>query len=256
MNHGFPEELLKRISEGGSLSLQLIQTFFEAMQQSLQGNSDQKEAGYIYEKLTGDFLALYQDIIGRYLNAPQLGIPNELFQNILKAMDAHHRFSVLISEFALKFSKPFVESMGTIRKTAMEKNAAGNRFENFQDACDIAVGILEKKYDAYLKSDEGIADVARIVEGHAAYKSRMDAAGESWCRTLGIPGRTEVKNLSRNIYELRKQYRELNRRLDSLSESLLTSRFDGNAGNRGSNRKRKINPTENRNAASGNHETS
>jgi class III poly(R)-hydroxyalkanoic acid synthase PhaE subunit len=224
MNQVFPEELIKRIFESQSFSLQWMKTVFETLSREMPSDMDKKEADRIFEKIARDVMDLYQNFVGRYLNAPQPGVPNEMFQNLLKAMDAHYRFSILAGEFSIKLSKPLLESMKSIQEMLREKEDPETGREASQTAYDRLIGILEKTYDDYLKSREGIADVARVVEAHTAYKSRIHAAGEAWCRTLGIPTRSELNAISRTVYELRKQNRELSRRLDGISRSLSNQR--------------------------------
>lgn len=243
MDKDHPEELMRRLFEGGSLYLQLMKTMMEAAGKPLQGDAGHPEKDPIYEKLSEHYLELYQSVIGKYLKAPQFGIQNEMLQKVLAAFDAQNRLAVWIGEFLLKFGKPFVESMETIRPTIKDKEAAGEELNSAQAIYDAAVGILEKKYDAYLKSAQGVADVARIVEQYLNYKEKTNAAADSWYRTVGIPARNEMDGIFRSVYDLRKRYRQLSRRLDGLS------------GIAAPKKKIKSRPSRSKRVIPGNHET-
>jgi hypothetical protein len=166
-----------------------------------------------------------------------------MLQKVLAAIDAQNRLMVWIGEFLLKFSRPFVESMGTIRQTIEDKEAAGEELNSAQAIHDVAVGIFEKKYDAYLKSAEGTTDMARIVEQYMNYKEKMNAAADGWYRTVGIPTRNEMAGIFRSVYDLRKGYRQLSRRLDG---------FSGIAAPK---KKNKARPSRSKRVIPGNHET-
>ena len=244
MDKDHPEELMRRLFEGGSLYLQLMKTMVEATEKPLQGDAGRPEKDSIYEKLSEHYLELYQSVIGKYLKAPQFGIQNDMLQKILAAIDAQNRLTVWIGEFILKFNRPLLESMGKIRQTIEDKEAAGEELNSAQASYDVAAGILEKKYDAYLKSAEGTTDMARIVEQYMNYKEKMNAAADGWYRTVGIPTRNEMAGIFRSVYDLRKRYRQLSRRLDGIS------------GNAEPKKKNKTRSSRSKRVIPGNHEIS
>ena len=163
------------------------------------------------------------------LKIPQLGIYRETLHQIMDAIDAHHQFATDTSDFIIKFSKPLKKSLKTLDQSLKSKHAEKNGFKSTKDIYDFISGVFDKECDDYLKSPEGVQDVANVIQSYVTYRERSDEAKDIWLKSLSIPTKKEMEDVYRSIYDLKKRVRnqdkqitEQQKLINSLSERIMS----------------------------------
>lgn len=215
-----------------------------AIQQSIRaasgGEAGSEELNELFEKISQSTLAFYQDQVGKYLAVPQLGLPREALQQIMSAVDAYHRLLGAMSDFGLKFSLPLKKSLEVLSQVIKDREKAGDDFKNAQEIVGLAVTLLEKNVDDFLKSAEGGKGVVQMVEAYLEVKEKTDAVLSQVYKFLSLPTKREMEDVYKRIHDLRKKTRKqdltileqtdhlkrLNRKILELEASLTASSKD------------------------------
>jgi hypothetical protein len=150
------------------------------------------------------FTRWYDDMAGKFLRAPQLGLFREHLHEGFGASEALNRLAAVLGAFALRFGRPFqdavVEFSGTVARQEPPLNGSKEVYDAF-------VAVLAAKYEAFLSSTEGIDAVAEMIDGYLVFKDRLDGAMAPWFKFWAIPTKQEMADVHRQIHDLKKQNR-------------------------------------------------
>lgn len=199
---------MQSTDENGKLYLEFMNTVFEAARTMLADEDRGEKLDEIYNSLSQRWLELYQESVGKYLAAPQFGIQREALQQFNTSVAAYHRFIGAGGDFLVMFSKPLKKSMDIIQQTLQDEARMDADFNSARDVYGFAVKILEKEYDNWLKSPEGVQSVAGMVEKYVDYKKSLNPVRDNWFKSLAIPTKTEMEDVYKSIYELKKKSRQ------------------------------------------------
>ena len=212
--------LMDRIHQNGMLYVKFMSTVLEATRASYAEEGSDEALNAIHQRLAQHLLKLYQESIGRYLAAPQFGIPREAMAQTNMAIASYHKLLGAAGEFLLKFSKPLQQSMEVIQKTIKEKANKDEGFNSAKGVYGVAVKILDKAYDDWLKSPEGVQSVADLVEKYLEYKQNLNPVIDSWLRAFSVPTQKEMEDVYRGIYDLKKKGRQQDALINQQSETI------------------------------------
>ncbi len=225
--------IMEKILKSGDLYMGFMNAVLEAVRATYDGSDSHEELNEIYNGMTQNYFKFYQESVGKYLAAPQFGIPRESLHQIMAAFDSYHRFMGAIGDFLVKFNIPLKDSLEILQKTIKEREGTDDGFKSAKEIYDFAVDILDKRYDGYIKSPEGVQTVVNVVEKYLDYKKKSSAVRDIWFRSLSIPTTREMEDVYRGIYDLKKKTRkqeaiirdheDLINRLDQKVKELETS---------------------------------
>jgi len=152
------------------------------------------------------YTALYNEILGKYLRIPRIGLGGQSFQQLLYAIDAYHLLMGSLNEFLQAFTLPFAASLETFQTTYEKEKVV---FENPKDLYDAFLEIVDQKYETYLTSPEGVRDVTTLVDRYLEFKKRMDTAVAPFLAFNNIPTKDEMEAVYKRLNSLRKENRKL-----------------------------------------------
>ena len=200
--------MMQGTNENGNFYLEFINTVFEVTRAMFTNKDNDEQLNEIYDNLSKSWLNFYQDSFGKFLAAPQLGIQRESLQQVNAAIAAYHPFMAALGDFLVTFSKPLKNSMDLIQQTLQDEDRMNTEFNSAKDLYNFAVRIFEKEYDNWLKSPEGVQSVAGLVEKYMEYKKTLNPVRDNWFKSLAMPTRTEMEDVYKGIYELKKRSRQ------------------------------------------------
>jgi len=208
MDTDIQDKILEQMQRTGSLYFEWMQSVFESGKENSEDNWE-KMARQLSENVFG----VFHEIAGKYLKAPPLGIYREVIQQLTETVDAQHQFTAQINDFFVKLSRPFGKSLKALDQVFKSKDASNPSFNTPQDIYELLSNYLEKEYDAYLKSPEGVQDVADLIHGYVAYREKVDGVKDGWLKSLSIPTTKEMGDVYKSIYELKKRVRMQDQRI-------------------------------------------
>jgi len=200
--------IMEKILKSGDHYMEFMNAVLEAVRATYDGSDSHEELNEIYDKMTQHYLEFYQESVGRFLAVPQFGIPRESLNQIMTAFDSYYRFMGAIGDFLVKFNIPLKDSLEILQKAIKEREGTDDGFKSAKEIYDFAVNILDKRYDGYIKSSEGVQIVVDVVEKYLDYKKKSSAVRDIWFRSLSIPTSREMEDVYRGIYDLKKKTRK------------------------------------------------
>ena len=201
-------KILQNIIQNGHLYIEFMNTVLEAARAAHAGHDTDEVLNEIYNKMSQLYLNLYQANIGKIMGVPQFGIHREAQHQIMAAIDSYHRLMGAAGDFVAKFSMPMKDAMNVLQQEIRDREAAGDGFKSAKEIYDFAVNILEKRYDEYIKSPDGVKNVVDLVEIYLDYKKKHNIARDIWFRSLSIPTGKEMEDVYKGIHDLKKKTRK------------------------------------------------
>lgn len=200
--------MMRSLIENGMIYLRFMNTAFEGSQAAFAIDDRDENLNEIYNKLSQRWLELYQQSVGKYLAAPQFGIQREALQQFKASIAAYHRFMGAGGDFLVKFSKPLNKSMDMLQQALQDGQYTKNGANNAKNVYNLALSILDKEYDDWLKSPEGVQSVAGMVNRYLEYRQSLNPVRDNWLKSLAVPTKIEMADVYKGIYELRKTSRQ------------------------------------------------
>jgi len=221
--------MMQRIIENGNLYVKFMNTVLEATQAAYTREGSGQNLNEIHAHLSDHLLELYQQSVGKYLTAPQFGIPREALQHINIAISAYHKFMGAVGDFLIMFSTPFKNSMDILQQAVKDRERTDEGFKNAKEVYNFAVKIFDKEYEDWLKSPAGVQSVANMVDTYLEYRKKLNPVRDIWLKSLSIPTKREMEDVYKGIYDLKKKtrkqdamIREQNETIKSLTRKLQT----------------------------------
>ena len=198
----------QRINESANLYVKFGNTVLEATQAIFAGEDSNETLNEIYNNLTQHYLEFYQECVGKYLSIPQFGIQREAHHQIMAAIDSYHKFMVVFGDFLVVFSKPLRNAMKILPQAIRDKERTNEGFKSAKEVYNFAVNILDKSYDDWIKSPEGVQSVVKMVNSYLDYQRKLNRVKDNWFKSLSIPTKKEMADVYRGIYDLKKKTRK------------------------------------------------
>ncbi len=146
-----------------------------------------------------------QENMEKHLSGPKLGFLREDFQRLADFLDAYNKFMGTAGEFSQKFTVPFKSALTDIQEQIKNEET---QIENGEALYQLAVKIFHQKYDAFLKSSEGLKTLMDVVEHYLTCRQKLNDLLEMTLKPLSIPTKKEMEDVCREIYLLKKKTRK------------------------------------------------
>lgn len=99
-----------------------------------------------------------------------------------------------------------------------EADGGEKQAENTRDLLNRWLKIANDQLVAAQRSDEFLSAQRKLVSAAANYRKKQSELAELWCEAHAMPTRTEIDDLHKLVYSLRREVRELKRELRDLSK--------------------------------------
>ena len=210
-----PSEVVSKMAQAGWGG------YFHLYQQWLEGIQGEGKATepYGFENLDQDIFKIcteiYETDFRQLLNMPQVGLTRLSQEGINRAMDRFGQFQAAMAEFVYLLFLPLKKSLRAMQREV--KNAeAGKPAEDFKEHYRKWLKLLEGQYMTLFKSPEytrTMSHTLNTLEDFAQAKQELLAEALA---ALGVPTRRDMDELYREIYLLKKQVKDLSKRVSRL----------------------------------------
>ncbi|NNK56499.1 MAG: hypothetical protein HKP44_04225 [Desulfofustis sp.] len=206
-----PEMLLKLGQTSYSGSLQLQQKIIERI--SRLGESTE---AYKFEDIDENIFRMWTDIyeneFRQFLHVPQLGLLRAYQEKVSVAADKYALFQASLSEFLRLLAMPFHRSMQVMQEKLTEMAEQGTLPDDTKEYYTLWIKVLEGHFMTLFQNPEYVETLSRTINDLAEFVAARDAALEDIIGLLPVARKSEVDELSEDIYELKKRLRRLERK--------------------------------------------
>jgi class III poly(R)-hydroxyalkanoic acid synthase PhaE subunit len=206
-----PEVLLK-------LAQNFLSGYLELQQKAIQGlgRLGQTTEAYKFEDVDENIFRMWTDIYEKefrqFLQVPQLGLLRSYQEKMGKVADKYVYFQSTISEFLRMLGLPFNRSLHVMHEKLAEMAEQGSLPDDTKDYYNLWIKVLEGHFMTLFQTPEYVETLSRTVNSLAEFVTARDAALEDMIGTLPVAKKSDMDDMNREIYELKKRLRKLERR--------------------------------------------
>jgi class III poly(R)-hydroxyalkanoic acid synthase PhaE subunit len=161
----------------------------------------------------------YEESHGRILKSPAMGLSREYIERVLRSFDAYVAYLVALQEFVGILDKVGADAgrKWVAHITALKTE---DGLPSVRDLYRVWLDIFEATYNEVFRTPEYSKMQARVVDTGLRFKNRMDRALEDIFQFLPIPTETEIMELYKAFYELRREVRRQRAEIRELKAKL------------------------------------
>jgi len=217
-----PESMTALFKGSGAMPevlLKLAQTsmgsFMEMQQKMIQrvGRMGQSVEAYQFQDIDENMFSVWTDIYQKefqqFFRIPQLGLMRTYQEKSNQAADKYNLFQSTLSEFLNLLGLPFSRAMQVMQEKLGEMAENGELTEDTKVYYNMWVKVLEGHFMTLFQTPEYVETLTRTVNALADFSAARNAALEDMLSALPVAKKTEMDDMARELYELKKRLRKL-----------------------------------------------
>lgn len=206
-----PEILAKLAQTTLSGYLQLQQKWLERA-----GRLGESTEAYTFkdidENLFRAWSQMYEKEFRQFFRIPQLGLTRTYQEKINSAVDKYNIFQSTMAEFMRILTLPLSRTVAVMQEKIGQLAEKGGLPEDSHKYYQMWIKILEGHYMILFQSPEYTQILGKTLTALSDFAGAKNAVLEDLLSVLPIPKRSEVDELEREIYELKKRLRTLEKK--------------------------------------------
>jgi polyhydroxyalkanoate synthesis regulator phasin len=163
----------------------------------------------IDENMFHAWTEIYEKEFQQFFKVPQLGLMRSYQEKANQVADKYNLFQSTLSEFISLLGLPFSRSMQVMQEKMGEMAENDELTDDTKVYYNMWVKVLEGHFMTLFQTPEYVETLARTVNSLADFSAARDAAVEDMLSSLPVAKKTEVDDMARELYELKKRLRRL-----------------------------------------------
>lgn len=165
-------------------------------------------------ELTSLYWDAYERTFGRLVESPSMGFTRELNEKLFSGFDAWQDFRRVSIEYQGVLANGWVRIFEEMMRDSIEFAEKGKPITSLRDLIRLWTGTSDRVLGEIFVSEEYIKAQGRLFSATMTYRLREQEVVETFLKPGYIPTRSEVDEVHRNIYELRKEVKALKKALN------------------------------------------
>lgn len=158
------------------------------------------------------WLKTYEATYGRIIDMPIMGPSREDAERLRKNFEAAINMHAAWAQSIANYQSAFVEASQKTQEEVEKRFAEGVSPSSYKGYYDLWMETYSETFKEFLKSRFFASDLARLTSNSMDFqKSSRVLIEENLLRPANLPTRTEMDDLSKEVYLLKKQMKELAR---------------------------------------------
>ncbi len=155
---------------------------------------------------------IYEKEFRKYFHVPQLGLTRFHQERFNRFIDEANIYQNALNEFLYMFMIPMEKTSVVFQEKVGEMLEEGEILDNYKDYYNMWMKILEGHYMTLLKSPEYTQVLNNTIQSLAKYKKARNDFIVDIMGGLPIPSNQEMDELYKELYDLKKRVRELEKK--------------------------------------------
>ena len=177
------------------------------------GRLGESVEAYSFEKIDENIFhvwtEIYENEFKKFFHIPQLGLTREYQERFNSMMDKFHQSQANKAEFLRLLCLPFQRSMGVMQEKIAVLAETGELPDDSHEYYQMWIKILEGHFMTLFQTPEYIEALTRTIGSSTNFTEAKNAVIEDMIKDLPIAQKSEMDDLSREVYELKRRIRRL-----------------------------------------------
>ena len=188
----------------------LAQLWAESLQQSRESGSGVVDgyAGALIE-LNNLYWNIYEKTFGSVVQSPNLGYAREFNNKLLKGFDAWINFSKANFDYQIVLLDVWLKASEEVMRELASTQEKGEMVQNLQQFLQVWSSVFDRVFAQTFRAENGLQVQGNFLNSALTYRLYQQQLIEVFLKMYGLPTRSEVDEIHRSIYELRKEIKSL-----------------------------------------------
>lgn len=177
------------------------------------GRIGQSVEAYQYENIDENIFRVWTEIyekeFQKFFQIPQLGLNREYQERMNQMMDAFHLSQANQAEFMRLISLPFQRSMKVMQEKIASLAEADELPEDSNGYYQMWIKILEGHFMTLFQTPEYIEALNKTIGAATHFSKAKNAVIEDMIKDLPLVPKSEMDDLAKEVYELKRRIRRL-----------------------------------------------
>lgn len=173
-------------------------------------------------ELTHEFFDLwlktYESTYGRLLEVPAVGPTRERSEKIMRSFSVSVNLYTAWLESLVNFQNMFIEAMRRTREKMVTEMEGEIKPEIYKDFYRVWIETYSETFKEFLKSGHFSSDMGNLTSYFVDFqKTNRELLEENYLKPMSLPTRTEIDEINREVYTLKKAIKQLTSQIRELS---------------------------------------
>ncbi|MCG6551257.1 MAG: hypothetical protein L7F77_02925 [Candidatus Magnetominusculus sp. LBB02] len=206
----------KVIETWGAAAQNFASPWFNAVQKSMSGFLDQSAAKDPNAAIGvfNNFYNAFEQTFGKVFKSPQVGKDREKQELMLRTMDLYSVYIAKNAEFQHKIYVAGEKGSKKVVEALADKIKAGEEIKSYNDFYKMWTDINEAEYFQLFNTDEFSVIQGALLESALDFRKHFHKLLELYLSDFPIPVRSEMDDMYKTLYELKRKVRVLEKKLN------------------------------------------
>jgi class III poly(R)-hydroxyalkanoic acid synthase PhaE subunit len=167
-------------------------------------------------ELSNLYWDIYEKIFGSFLNSPSLGYSRELNNKWLKGFDSWINLYKASFDYQVVLADVWVRTFEELMRELVSSEEKGETLQNWRQFLQVWSRVVDRVFAETFRSSDALEIRGKFLNAAMTYRLQQQQLMEVFLKMNDLPIRSEVDEIHRSIYELRKEIKSLKK---SLAES-------------------------------------
>ncbi len=155
----------------------------------------------------------YDNTFSKLLNAPSFGRDMEFWERQKSIFDRFVKFNIAATEFYSRIGDIAQDATKQVLEDYVKMSGEGTQPKSFDEFYKYWAKAVSAAYDKVLLSEELSILAGKMVDELSRFKAAFDKAWESYLALFPIPKKSDLDDLYKTVYELKKEVKALKKAL-------------------------------------------
>src|SRR5574341_942793 len=179
--------------------------------QHIQGNTNMEKSSFESTQEFFDlWLKTYEATMGRIVEMPALGPAREKSEKMTRGFSLFVNLYTAWMDSNVNFQSVFVEAMRRMHEktaTEMEDDIDPDKYKDFYN---LWIETYSETFKEFLKSGHFASDMGKFMSYFMEYqKYNREMLEENYLKPMNLPTKTEIDEINKELYSLKKTVKEL-----------------------------------------------
>ncbi|MFH2059442.1 MAG: poly(R)-hydroxyalkanoic acid synthase subunit PhaE [Pseudomonadota bacterium] len=172
----------------------------------------------IDENIFNVWSEIYEKEFQKFFQVPQLGLTREYQEKMNDMMNKFNLSQANQAEFLRLLGLPFQRSMGVMQEKINQMAEDGALPEDSHEYYQMWIKILEGHFMTLFQTPEYIESLTKTIGSSSNFSAAKNAVLENMIKGLPIAQKSEMDDLAKELYELKRRIRRLEKENQRLSQ--------------------------------------
>lgn len=152
---------------------------------------------------------LYEETFGSLMQSPLLGPTREVNGKLLRAFDAWAKLYRSSADFQVVLANVQVQSFEELMRELVTRAEKGDTVKDWRQFQQLWGQVADSVFERAFCNEENLKIRGRFLNSLNTYRIQQQALMDVWMKAMNMPLRSEIDEVHKTVYELRKEVKSL-----------------------------------------------